>query len=69
MTVNSKGVHIADILDAGKMPQWKIELEQIKHRKPNLQVAAHMEQERRDALREHGDRVRFETIGDTSIGK
>lgn len=51
------------------MPAWKIALEQIKHRKLNLQVAELIEQERRDALREHGDRVRFETIKNMTVGK
>ena len=55
--------------DTVPAPTWWLALEEIKHRKLNLQVVAHMKQEKRDALREHGDRVQFDEIKNTSIGK
>ena len=50
-------------------PDW-----QAKLRAQNLQVLRHMEEEKRqqelrDSLREHGDRVRIHEIKNTSIGK
>lgn len=54
--------------DAAVVPAWDEKL-----RQQNLQVLRAMEAEKRqkqmDALREHGDRVRFDEIKNVSIGK
>jgi hypothetical protein len=53
--------------DAAAMPDWGEKL-----RLQNMQVLRAMQlekQQARDALREHGDRVQFDEIKNTSIGK
>jgi hypothetical protein len=54
--------------DVAAVPAWDQKL-----RQQNLQVLRVMEAEKRqkwlDSLREHGDRVQFEEIKNTSIGK
>ena len=68
MTTLPKSVGCIVTPDVAAMPQWELAAAESKQRMLNRQVIRKMEQERRDALREHGDRVRFDEIKNVSIG-